>query len=84
MNGSFWLGCGKSQTITFNGGSTLLVNGAIYAPCADMTVNNNAQINAPLNLSLNVVANTIHVTGSAGIRTSNGTSGSAANAVLTQ
>ena len=81
-----WQGCNNSgsQTTTFNGGSTLSISGFLYAPCSDLTANNNAKLTA--NGSFSVVAKTLHVSGSAAISTAPGSSGSAsaAAAVLTQ
>ena len=84
----FWQTCPQNPgTIisTFAGGSTLEVSGAIYAPCGDLRLSNNAQINAPSNGSMSIVASRIYTAGSAGIRARGASGVSNANtAALTQ
>lgn len=86
---AFWMSCNGSgsQTATFNGGSTLNINGIFYAPCAAITINNNAQLNAPLGQSFSFISKTLTVAGSGGLRTtasSNSGAGGNSGPVLTQ
>ena len=84
----FWQTClssGALITNTFAGGSTLALSGAMYAPCGALDISNNAQIAAPANGSMSVVANTIYAHGSGGIQAASTTPAiSSSTAVLTQ
>ena len=80
----FWQPCAASQTSSFQGGSTLALTGTIYAPCSVVDVGNNAQINAPLNSSMNVIVKTLYVHGSAAVRASTSGGGGSTTAALTQ
>jgi hypothetical protein len=65
-----WQNCGSggiSPADQFAGGSTLQISGAIYTPCGELQLSNNAQIVTAAGGAMSVVANTIDVTGSAGI-----------------
>lgn len=68
-----WQTCGTGGTPSsliddpFNGGSTLEVSGAFYSPCGALELSNNAHLVAASGQSMSVIADTIHVTGSAGI-----------------
>lgn len=75
---AFWQPCGVGQTSSFQGGSTLQVSGAIYAPCSNVDMGNNAQVTAPANASMSFISSTLHVHGSASLRAAarNSTSGS--------
>jgi Flp pilus assembly protein TadG len=73
--------CGASNgSISFAGGSTLEMSGAVYAPCGAMDLSNNAKLVAASGETLSVVADTIHVTGSAAIAAASGNSSSSASA----
>ncbi len=85
---AIWQACNSSgsQTATFNGGSTLNMTGIVYMPCANVTIDNNAQLNAPIGKGFSIVSKTLTVNGSAGLRTAASSSGGTASAgpVLTQ
>lgn len=85
---AIWMTCNSSgnQTATFNGGSTLNINGTIYVPCTAVTINNYAQVNAPLGQNFSLISKTLTVSGSGGLRTAASGAGSSTNAgaVLTQ
>lgn len=76
-----WQGCSSGGTApanTMNGGSTLQISGAFYAPCGALDLNNNAQLTTVSGKSTSVIANTIYATGSAGISVSGSSSGGSA------
>lgn len=76
-----WQGCSSGGTApanTMNGGSTLQISGAFYAPCGALDLNNNAQIITVSGKSTSVIANTIYATGSAGISVAGSSSGGSA------
>lgn len=56
----------------FAGGSTLSVSGAFYMPCGELDLSNNAHLVAASGQSMSVVADVIHVTGSASIAAASG------------
>jgi Flp pilus assembly protein TadG len=65
-----WQTCGSGGDAADNsmaGGSTLVASGAFYAPCGSLDMSNNAQLVAAAAGGMSVVANTIEVSGSAGI-----------------
>ncbi len=65
-----WQECGSGNTSPTNsmaGGSSLVVSGALYAPCGKLYMSNNAQLTTASGGSLSVIANTIETVGSAGI-----------------
>jgi Putative Flp pilus-assembly TadE/G-like len=83
-----WQTCGSggiSPASQFAGGSTLQISGAIYAPCGELQLSNNAQIVTATGGFVSVVADTIDVTGSAGIAaTASSTSGNGGISVALQ
>ncbi len=73
--------CGNNNgSISFDGGSTLEMSGAVYAPCGAMNLSNNARLVAASGETLSVVADTIYATGSAAIAAASGSSSSSAPA----
>ena len=76
-----WQKCRSAggQTSSFQGGSTLLVSGAMYMPCSAVDIGNNAQLSAPLNQGFNLTAKSLYVHGSGALRTAS-TSGGASGA----
>ena len=62
-------GSGNGQSMSFQGGSTLLVTGAVYAPCSDVDVGNAAVVKPPLGKSFTLISKTIYAHGSGEIRT---------------
>lgn len=81
-NIAIWQGCNSSgsQTMSFQGGSTLNITGSVYAPCSSVDVGNNAQLSAPLTKSFGFVSKSIYVHGSAAVRTGfGGASGTASS-----
>jgi Flp pilus assembly protein TadG len=84
-----WQTCGTSGSDPANtmaGGSTLQASGAIYTPCGALNLSNNIQLKPTTGGNLNVVAQTIYATGSAGLYTnsSGGSSSSSYQIVLLQ
>ena len=81
-----WQTCGSggvSPASQFEGGSTLQMSGAVYVPCGPLQLGNNAQLTTASGGSLSVIAETIDVTGSAGIAaTASSTSSGGAIAVV--
>lgn len=75
----FWQTCtdpSNTGTNTFNGGGTLELSGAFYAPCGTINANNDAKIEAASGGTMSFIASTIYATGSASIAAATGTSGS--------
>ncbi len=81
-----WQTCGTNQTTSFQGGSTLVLSGAVYMPCSAVDVGNNAQVKAPLNGTMTFIGKTVYVHGSAVLAASGSGTGTAggSTAVLTQ
>lgn len=79
---AFWQPCASGQTSSFQGGSTLQVSGAIYAPCSSADIGNNAQIVAPSGGSMSFISNTLYVHGSGALRAANRSSSSGTTPVL--
>lgn len=81
---AIWQKCKSGgQTASFQGGSTLLVSGAMYMPCSSVDVGNNAQLSAPANQSFSLIALSLYAHGSGAIRTAaTGGSGSAGGSVV--
>lgn len=85
---AIWQACNTpgSQTASFQGGSTLLVTGSIYLPCANVDVGNNAQLSSSTNVTFDMTVNQIYVHGSGGVHTNNPVSsgGSVSSPTLSQ
>ena len=84
-----WQTCGSGGSPSslindpFDNGSTLNVSGAIYMPCGELDLSNNAHLNAASGASMSVIADVINVTNEAGIAAaSGGSSGSSASKVV--
>ena len=83
-----WQTCGTGGSPSsliddpFAGGSTLDVAGAIYTPCGELDLSNNAHLNAAPNETMSVIADVIHVSGSAGIIANSGSNSSGANTAV--
>jgi hypothetical protein len=60
------------------------ISGAIYTPCGALELSNNAQLTTQSGGTMTVVANTIYVTGSAGIAAVGSTSSTGTGVVLQQ
>jgi len=72
-------GSGSPPANTMNGGSTLALGGAFYAPCGALNINNNAKLSAVSGSTMGVVVNTMQVVGSGAI-SANATSFGSASA----
>jgi hypothetical protein len=80
---------GSAPASTFNGGGTLQITGDIYTPCGALDLSNNAQLKAVATTTngvvtqtnFGVVANSIYVTGSAGLSTATATSSGSSSTV---
>jgi len=71
-----WQTCpssGSAPASTMNGGSTLALGGAFYAPCGALDISNNAHLSAASGSTMGVVVSTMQVVGSGSI-TANATS----------
>ena len=68
-----WQGCNAtpgSQSMSFQGGSTLTMTGAIYAPCSRVDIGNNAKLTGPSGTGLSLTSYSLYVHGSAQLITS--------------
>lgn len=77
-----WQGCNAtpgSQTTSFQGGSTLTLTGAIYAPCSRVDLGNNAKLTGPSGTGLSLTSYSLYVHGSAQLITSTVTGGGSGN-----
>jgi len=65
-----WQTCpasGSAPANSMNGGSTLALGGAFYAPCGALDINNNAKLTAASGNTMGVVVNSMQVVGSGAI-----------------
>lgn len=79
-----WQTCPPSNTTLINqidNNSTLKLSGAIYMPCGELQVLNNAQFTAPANGALTIVANRILASSNASIQAASASASGGANAV---
>ena len=79
---AIWQACpssGSAPASTMNGGSTLALGGAFYAPCGALDINNDAHLSAASGNTMGVVVSTLQVVGSGAI-SANATSYAGASA----
>ncbi len=80
-----WQTCnsaGSDPASSIAGGSTFSISGALYFPCGQLAINNNALVSPASGGSLTVVADTINLEGSATLKTSSGGSGTGGSTVV--